>query len=713
MEVSAGTAKFEAGMKKARATARANGLKIEKSFGRMRRSSLAASKSLIGFRSGLVAIGGATAFLGLMRKAISSSVKLEKGLREVGTLMGGLSKKEMRAMGDELKNISIQTGQALDKLVKAKYDIVSAGFIGAAESAKVLAASADLAVGGVTEISTAADLLTTSLNAYNLSADNAVDINDKLFTIVRLGKTTMTELAGSMGRVLAIAGQAGVSLDEVGAVMATLTAQGQKTEEATTAVRSAIVQMIKPTSTMQGVIEDLGFATGQAMLSQLGFAESLKRLLAASEDANIPITELFSNIRAMQAVLPLAGTAAKKFADNLEQMKTSSGAAAKAVEEMAKSTDFQLNRMKQSFIVIATTIAGVYLPLIAAAAEATADFLKPTKEAAITLESLQVMLNTATNQLLNLMKATQKGTRATKEQTQRIQEWRDAIALILAKKQELKDAEIAQEVATQAATEALEDQAGDINLALIPAFDALAEAGLLSFEEILEGLRELRAQMGGEFDNIFAHWLKINQDSVKAFQIATNAISSIGRSQTTRRINDINSTRDADIAAVLATTLSEEDKANKIKNINEKAVIDAQKARKKEKPFLIAQAIASTALGVVRALGTTGNAFVNLGLAAVVAAAGFAQVATIKSQAFATGGSFIVPGAGGTDSQFIPIRATPGERITVETPAQQGGGGVTFNVTINGPVDEDWFRNVAAPQLVDDARRSLNELQIR
>ena len=52
--------------------------------------------------------------------------------------------------------------------------------------------------------------------------------------------------------------------------------------------------------------------------------------------------------------------------------------------------------------------------------------------------------------------------------------------------------------------------------------------------------------------------------------------------------------------------------------------------------------------------------------------------------AFATGGSFLVGGFGGTDSQYVPIRATPGERVTVETPGQQqraGGGGV--NIQIN------------------------------
>jgi tape measure domain-containing protein len=40
-------------------------------------------------------------------------------------------------------------------------------------------------------------------------------------------------------------------------------------------------------------------------------------------------------------------------------------------------------------------------------------------------------------------------------------------------------------------------------------------------------------------------------------------------------------------------------------------------------------------------------------------------------QGFATGGSFKVGGAGGTDSQMVAFRATPGERVDVATPAQQ------------------------------------------
>lgn len=46
---------------------------------------------------------------------------------------------------------------------------------------------------------------------------------------------------------------------------------------------------------------------------------------------------------------------------------------------------------------------------------------------------------------------------------------------------------------------------------------------------------------------------------------------------------------------------------------------------------------------------------------------------------YANGGSFNVGGAGGTDSQLVAFRATPGERVSIKTPGQQGGGVTVVN----------------------------------
>jgi len=55
----------------------------------------------------------------------------------------------------------------------------------------------------------------------------------------------------------------------------------------------------------------------------------------------------------------------------------------------------------------------------------------------------------------------------------------------------------------------------------------------------------------------------------------------------------------------------------------------------------------------------------------------------LKGSRFARGGSFTVSGSGGTDSQVVGFRATPGEEVIVRTRAQQqaaGGGGVHIGV---------------------------------
>lgn len=95
------------------------------------------------------------------------------------------------------------------------------------------------------------------------------------------------------------------------------------------------------------------------------------------------------------------------------------------------------------------------------------------------------------------------------------------------------------------------------------------------------------------------------------------------------------------------------------------------------KVFGIAQAIINTQIAVTKALAELGPVAGPIAAAAAIAA-GAAAVATIAAQGFAQGGSFKVPGTGGgTDSMPVGFMATPGERVTVETPQQQRGGGET------------------------------------
>lgn len=73
-----------------------------------------------------------------------------------------------------------------------------------------------------------------------------------------------------------------------------------------------------------------------------------------------------------------------------------------------------------------------------------------------------------------------------------------------------------------------------------------------------------------------------------------------------------------------------------------------------------------------------------------------------SSPGFATGGSFTVGGSGGTDTTPVRFMATPGERVTIQTPEQQraGSGSITIqNLNLPGISN--------ARQFVDELRQML------
>lgn len=84
---------------------------------------------------------------------------------------------------------------------------------------------------------------------------------------------------------------------------------------------------------------------------------------------------------------------------------------------------------------------------------------------------------------------------------------------------------------------------------------------------------------------------------------------------------------------------------------------------------------------------------------------------------FASGGDFTVGGQGGTDSQLVPIRATPGEVVSVRHPGDSnndsyGGQRNTIIMHVHGATDPDTFRR-STPQIASNLHGALSRVQAR
>jgi len=290
--------------------------------------------------------------------SVKAFADFENQMAQVQTMLGGATE-HMAAFNKQIRQMSKDFGESTETLAKGLYDILSAS-IPAEKAMGVLEVSAKAAKAGITDTGTAADAITTILNSYGLEAEKAGDVSDWLFTIVKRGKTTFGELAPSIGKVASIAAAGGISMDEMGAALATMTRSGVQTEGAVTALGAVVQSFIKPTSEATAYAKTLGFELSSTTLKTEGLRGVFERIGKLPPDA---IAKLFPNIRALRGVLP-AMKNMTGFAEDLAGMSGRVGATNEAFEIMAKTFAFQFAQMKQQIIDLGVEIGSNLMPLM-------------------------------------------------------------------------------------------------------------------------------------------------------------------------------------------------------------------------------------------------------------------------------------------------------------------------------------------------------------
>jgi TP901 family phage tail tape measure protein len=284
-------------------------------------------------------ISATIAFTKMSKEAYDFSKEFESAMKEVQTISETVQK-NYAGVSKEIIEMTKTVPENAKNLAKGLYQIVSAGYDGA-ESMDILRQSAELAVAGVTDTFTAADAITSIMNAYGEAAGNAENISDKLFTTVKLGKTSMRELGPEITTVTGLAAQAGLAFDDLMAIIA----QGVKTlktPEMMTGLRGMLTAIIKPTTEAEKVIEDLGIQFDVAAIKTKGFKAFLTDVMEATNGNIEVLSELFPNVRGLAGLLSVATEEGEAFNQALEAMENSAGATTEAFKTMMDSTENQL-----------------------------------------------------------------------------------------------------------------------------------------------------------------------------------------------------------------------------------------------------------------------------------------------------------------------------------------------------------------------------------
>ena len=343
---------------------------VDRGLATINRTAGSTFKTLAQFTAATAGIAGVTSVFVSAGRAVTS---FEQEMANVSTLVD-TSVVSMAGLREEILQLPAELGTSAE-LARGLYETLSAG-VAPAEAVRFVGEAARFATAGLTETSIAVDVLTTIINSYGLAASDATAVSDVLFKTVERGKTTVDELSRTFGRVVPLANELGVSVEELGAATATLTSGGFQTAEAITALRGTFSSFINQAQKFRELGIDI-FATVEEG-GLLGALQAIREVTDGNQEA---IKRLVPDIEAFVAVLSLAGERLDTFTDILEDTSDATGATATAFEKQLTPATRAWRTFTNELDRLANEVAPVVLPVLSSILSFLTDITNATRRA--------------------------------------------------------------------------------------------------------------------------------------------------------------------------------------------------------------------------------------------------------------------------------------------------------------------------------------------
>lgn len=271
-------------------------------------SGLARGVSAFAKTSAAALVGVTAAVVGVAATCGKQAADVEKAMAQTRTLLTGTAdetKARTAELTQDVMNISRVTGRVSTEIAAGSYQVISA-FQDTADTASILETATKAAIAGQAETVDTVNALAAVTKAYGDTSARAVThVSDLSFETIRLGQTTMPELANGIQKASGSAAALHVSQEELYAGFATLTGVIGNTDTVGTALNTLYTKMLKPSKALSKAVESLGYKSAYAMVQQEGLGGTIKKLGQYAGGDATKFAALFSmrDLKAAQGIL--------------------------------------------------------------------------------------------------------------------------------------------------------------------------------------------------------------------------------------------------------------------------------------------------------------------------------------------------------------------------------------------------------------------------
>lgn len=327
-------------------------------------------------------VGLTVPITGVTVAAVKSFADIELAVANISTIKPEIDTSKVMTALNEMSTRIPQTAQQLGD---GLYNIFSSINVTQEEGLKLLEQFGRGATAAQTDAQTFGTAVLGVMNAYRMNVADATHITDVFFNTVNLGVVNGQELASSLGEVTQSAKNAGVGLDELGALIVGVTKEGGSAAQNINNLSNFLQKL--PTKESSDAIRKLGVDVQSAdgkfrpIIDVLG---DLKTKLDAMTPAAraLALQKIFPDAQAKTGVQTLLSQL-DAIKEALEVNRKTAGAASAAYQKIAGTVSVQLSLLKNSAIAILAELGSALLPLIQPLILWIAQRLVPTIKGAV------------------------------------------------------------------------------------------------------------------------------------------------------------------------------------------------------------------------------------------------------------------------------------------------------------------------------------------
>lgn len=332
-----------------------------------------ATTALNGIVKALAAV--ATASAGALVAVSKIGIEFESAFAQVETIMD-TSQMSVEDMRSSIQNLSSEMGVSASELSGAVYNAISATG-DTANAVSLVGDATRLATAGFTDAESALSVLTTTINAYGMSASDAESISDSLIQTQNLGVTTIDQLASAMGKAISTASAYNVNLGNLESAYVSLTKAGISTEESTTYISSMLNELGDTGSEVGKILKkETGKSFGTLMKEGKSLGDVIEVLSDHVDGSAEALMNFWGSAEAGKAANAIVSQGLDTFNDNLEKLQNSAGTTEKAYSTMADTLEHKTQMVKTEAQNLAISIYEQIKPALSDIADAALEFIQ-------------------------------------------------------------------------------------------------------------------------------------------------------------------------------------------------------------------------------------------------------------------------------------------------------------------------------------------------